>query len=108
MIYELRTYRCAPGRVADVVRRFEQHTVPLWNRHGISHVGFWTVLVGESNHDFIYILRWETLDQRQELWAAFSTDPEWRAAKAQSEANGPIVMSVSNQLLVPTAFSELQ
>lgn len=108
MIYELRTYRCAPGRTRDVVQRFERHTVPLWEKHGISHVGFWTVLVGESNHDFIYLLRWQSLNDRQRLWKAFSTDPAWIAAKEQSEADGPIVLSVSNQLLEPTAFSGLR
>lgn len=108
MIYELRTYRCQPGRLGDVVRRFQQHTIPLWDKHGIQHVGFWTVMIGESNHDFIYLLSWDTLAQRQELWGAFSSDPEWLAAKAASEADGPIVTSVSNQLLTPTPFSGLQ
>jgi hypothetical protein len=108
LVYELRTYRCVPGRLRDVVARLENHCLPLWRTHGITAVGFWTVMIGESNHDVIYMLRWDSLSQREELWSAFSADPAWRKAKAESEENGQIVSSVSNQILNPTAFSELR
>lgn len=108
MFHELRTYRCTPGHLRDVIRRFEKYTVPLWDKYGIVHLGFWTVLVGESNHDFIYLLRWDSMEQRQELWSAFTSDPQWAIGKAESEADGPPVASVSNQFLLPTSFSGLR
>jgi hypothetical protein len=107
MIYELRIYRAMPGRLADVVDRFQQHTVPLWDKHRIHHVGFWTVLVGSSNHDLIYMLRWGSLEERESRWGLFTSDPEWLEARRSSESNGPIVASVSSQLLTPTPFSRL-
>jgi len=107
MIYELRTYRCMPGRVADVIARFGRDVVPLWARHGVSLIGFWTVEVGNSSHDVIYLLRWESAAERDAKWQACGVDAEWLAARAKSEENGPLVMSINNQLLKPAPFSNL-
>ena len=57
MIYEMRIYRCVPGRLPDLLKRFETITLGLWQRHGIQQAGFWTTLVGESNHDLTYLPR---------------------------------------------------
>ena len=50
MIYELRVYDCVPGRLPALLSRFEKTTLKIWERHGIRQAGFWTTLVGESNH----------------------------------------------------------
>ena len=50
MIYELRVYDCVSGRLPALLKRFETITLGIWERHGIKQAGFWTVLVGESNH----------------------------------------------------------
>lgn len=105
MYHELRIYRCMPGRVAEVVRRFEEDVLPIWNRLGIQQAGFWTVAVGESNLNVYYMLRWSSLAEREEKWEQFRKDSEWAAARAESEADGPIIQSISNQLLSPTAYS---
>ena len=108
VIYELRTYRCAPGRLGEVVDRTIKHAVPLWEKHGIHHVGFWTVVIGNSNNDFIYLLRWGSAADREAKWPEFMADPDWVAARAKTEAAGPLINSVNNQFLAPTAFSGLQ
>ncbi|MDB5542607.1 MAG: hypothetical protein JWQ89_4334 [Devosia sp.] len=105
MIYELRIYTCPPGRLPDLMRRFEDHTLKLWERHGIEQAGFWTTLIGNSNNDLTYMLRWPSLAAREDRWAAFLADPEWQEARKASEANGPIVANVASQLLTPTGFS---
>ena len=46
MIYELRVYHCVPGRLPDLVKRFDTLTLPLWKKHGIQQAGFWTTLIG--------------------------------------------------------------
>ena len=71
----------------------------------IRQVGFWTTLVGESNHDLTYMLAWESLAEREQKWTAFMFDPEWIAKRAETETSGPIVQTLSNQLLMPTGFS---
>lgn len=108
MLHELRVYRCLPSRLPALLKRFDTVTLKLWEKHGIRQVGFWTVLVGESNHDLYYMLEWQDLAERERKWGAFSSDAEWLTARAESERDGPIVASISNQILVPTPFSGLR
>ena len=108
MIHELRIYHCVPGRLPALLERFDTITLDLWDKHGIRQAGFWTVLVGESNQDLYYLLEWESLAEREEKWSAFMADPEWLAARAKSEKDGPIVASLSNTILQPTAFSAVK
>jgi len=108
MIYEIRVYRCIPGRLPELLNRFANITLKLWEKHGIKQAGFWTTLVGESNQDLTYLLAWESLADRDKKWAAFQADPEWIAKRAETEKDGAIVQNVSNQLLVPTAFSSVK
>ena len=108
MIHELRIYRCVPGRLPDLLARFRNHTLKLWEKHGIRQAGFWTTLVGASNQDLHYLLAWESLAERETKWAAFATDPDWLAVRAETEANGQIVANVENAILVPTDFSSVR
>ena len=108
MIYELRVYHCVPGRLPALLKRFETTTLGIWERHGIRQAGFWTVLVGDSNQDLYYLLKWESMAERETKWNAFMSDPEWHAKRAESERDGPIVASLSNSFLAPTAFSAVR
>ncbi|MGE5268328.1 MAG: NIPSNAP family protein [Thiohalocapsa sp.] len=108
MIYELRVYHCVPGRLPDLIKRFDTITLKLWEKHRIRQAGFWTTLVGDSNQDLTYFLQWESLAERDAKMAAFGADPEWLSARAKTEEGGPIVASITNQFLVPTAFSSVK
>ena len=108
MIYELRVYRTLPGRLPALLSRFQNHTLRIWDRHGIRQAGFWTTLVGESSYDLTYLLAWESLAERERKWPAFMADPEWQQVRAESEQDGPINANVTNQLLAPTAFSAMK
>jgi hypothetical protein len=108
MIFEMRVYRCVPGRLPALLKRFETTTLKLWEKHGLRPSGFFTTLVGESNQELTYFLAWESLAEREKKWNAFATDPEWLAARAKSEEDGQIVGNIVNQLLVPTAFSTVK
>jgi len=66
------------------------------------------VLIGDGNNDLHYLIAWESLADREKKWGAFSTDPEWLAARAKTEEDGQIVGNIVNQLLVPTAFSSVK
>lgn len=107
-IYELRIYRCLPGRLPALLQRFEKTTLDLWKRHGVDATGFWTTEVGESHLELTYLLRWESMAERERKWTAFATDPEWIAKRAESEKDGPILSNIVNSFLKPTAFSRLQ
>jgi hypothetical protein len=108
MIYELRIYNCVPGRMPDVLARFESAALAFFKKHEIEHAGFWTVLVGESSQQIYYLLRWSSLADREKKWAALQGDADWLNTRRDTEQNGPIVASVTNILLTPTKFSTLQ
>lgn len=105
MIYEQRTYHAMPGRMPDLLKRFEQVTLPIWERLGVCQAGFWTVLVGGSNQDLIYLLAWKSMAEREEKWTTFTSDPEWLEKRSVSEQNGPLISLFTNAFLSPTTFS---
>ncbi len=108
MIHELRVYHAAPGKMPELLNRFNTITLKIWERFGIRQAGFWTVLIGESNHDLVYLLEWESLAEREEKWNAFASDPEWLEKRAKTEENGQLVLSVENSILQPTDFSSVK
>ncbi|HWJ73089.1 MAG TPA: NIPSNAP family protein [Kaistia sp.] len=108
MIYELRIYTCLPGRLPNLLNRFQNVTLGLWDKHGIRQAGFWTTMIGESNNALTYLIAWESLAERQAKWAAFMADPDWIKGRSESEKDGQIVANVSSQFLQPTAFSSVQ
>ena len=108
MIYELRIYQCIPGRLPALLKRFEDHTLKIWAKHGIRQAGFWTVLVGDGNNDLHYLLAWESLAEREKVWTAFLADPAWIKARDDSEKDGPIIANIKSAFLKPTAFSAVQ
>lgn len=104
MTYELRTYTATAGRMDDLLRRFRDHTLALFEEHGMTSVGYWTEA---SDPDvLVYLLRHE--GSPRENWAAFTADPVWIRAKAASVENGEIVVSIESVMLEPTDFSALQ
>jgi len=108
MIYELRIYRCVPGRKTALLSRFENETLRIWEKHGIRQAGFWTTLIGESNQEITYMLAWDSVAEREKRWGAFNADPEWAAVVAKTEKDGQLVENISNQLLMPTQFSAVK
>jgi hypothetical protein len=108
MIYEMRSYRAMPGRMPDLLKRFDTITLKLFEKHGIKQAGFWTTEVGESNHNLMYLIAYESMADREKKWGAFSTDPEWISKRAETEKNGPLVQTFSNQFLKPTSFSSVK
>jgi hypothetical protein len=108
MIYEERIYSIMPGKMAEIERRFAQHTLKLFEKHGIKVVGFWRTAIGRQNFELVYILEYKDMNDRMAKWEAFSKDPDWIKARDESEAHGPLVAQVENKILMPTPFSPLK
>ena len=108
MVYELRVYHCVAGRLPAILKRFDTVTCRLFEKHGIKQVGFWTVAIGESSSDLVYMLQWESLDDRAKRFAGFQADPAWVSGRAETEKNGQIVASITNTILQPTSFSSVK
>ena len=108
MLYELRIYHSSSARLPLLHNRFQNHTLKLWEKHGIRQVGFWTQLIGDNNQDLYYIIVWENLAERERIWGAFQSDPDWIALKAATEKDGPLYSHITNMILTPTAYSALK
>ncbi|MCB1813741.1 MAG: NIPSNAP family protein [Candidatus Competibacteraceae bacterium] len=108
MLHELRIYECVPGQLPALHNRFENHTLKIWEKHGIRQAGFWTTLVGENNQLLYYLLEWQDLAEREQKWNAFTSDPEWLKVRAETEKDGQIVAKVTNYILTPTAYSSVR
>jgi hypothetical protein len=103
MIYELKKYIAHEGKAQALIDRFEAHTLPIFARHGIEVLHCWT----EPGQPavFHYLTRYASEQARDAALAAFAADPEWKAVKAASETNGPLLAGQSTVALVPTGFS---
>jgi len=103
-VQEWRVYEAMPGRLPDLHARFANHTLRLFEKHGMENIGYWTEVFGTSNR-LVYMLGYPNLGEREKSWAAFQTDPDWQQARAESEKNGTLVAKTYNRILRPTAYS---
>ena len=106
MIYEMRTYEAAPGKMRPLIDRFAKVTDRLFKKYEFRPVGYWTESICD-NTKFHYMLAWADDAERLAKWAEFRDDPERAIAFPASEVDGPLVTKITNQIWVPTAFSEL-
>jgi hypothetical protein len=108
-VYELRTYTCYDGKLDALKARFRDHTVRIFNKHGMESIGYWVPQDGErSKNTLIYILAHPSREAAAKHWAEFLADPEWKKVAAESEANGKIVQKVESVFMEPTEFSQLK
>jgi hypothetical protein len=108
-VYELRQYTPYPGRLDEVLARFRNHTIRIFNRHDLRSVAYWTVIdPAPDTPGLVYILAHPSRAAAQKNWDTFHADPEWIKVKADSEAHGPIVSKVQSTFMKLTDFSPLQ
>jgi NIPSNAP protein len=105
-VYELRVYQAAPGKLAELLARFREHTAKLFDRHGMKNVAYWTpVDEPQKSNTLIYILQHPSREAAAANWKSFQDDPEWKSVRDKSEANGKLVEKVESTYLVLTDFS---
>jgi hypothetical protein len=107
-VYELRTYTCFEGKLEDLKKRFRDHTIEIFKRHGMESIGYWVPQDERSKTTLIYIISHASKEQAAKNWTEFRNDPEWKKVSADSEANGKIVQKVDSVYLTPTDFSKLK
>ena len=105
MIYEWREYDVVPGKMPALKDRFRNITRKFFEKHGIKVVGYWESEIGGDTGTLYYMVEWRDLAHRQEVWGAFASDPDWLAAKAETEKDGPLIRGIRNMILRPTDFS---
>jgi len=102
--FELRTYHAAQGKLDALHARFRNHTLALFEKHGITNVGYWVPRenVGEA---LIYLLAYPDRTAREASWQAFHGDPVWQSVKADSEKDGKLVTRTESRFLHLTDYS---
>jgi NIPSNAP len=108
MIYELRTYEAALGKLAALNARFRDHTMPLFTRHNMQVVGFWTYAHGGWSDQLVYLMAFENMADRDAKWAAFQSDPDWIKARDESQRDGTLTTRIRSDILRPTDYSPAQ
>jgi hypothetical protein len=105
-VYELRVYHAAPGKLAELLARFREHTVKLFDRHGMKSIAYWTpVDEPQKNDTLVYILFHPSREAATANWKSFQDDPEWKSVRDKSEANGKLVEKVDSTYLALADFS---
>lgn len=111
-VFEMRTYHAAPGKLEDLQARFRNHTTKLFEKHGMTNIGYWVPVdekTGQpTGNTLVYILAYPSLEARQKSWDAFRKDPAWLAARDESEKNGRLLEKIDSVFLKPTDYSALR
>ena len=108
-VFEMRTYTTHPGKLDALNKRFRDHTVKLFEKHGMTNVGYWVPMDGEkANNTLIYILAHKSKEAAAASFKAFGADPEWQKARDESEKGGKIVQKVESVFLKPVDYSAIK
>lgn len=102
--YELRIYYCEAGKLPDLLNRFRNHTTKLFEKHGMTNIGYFTPIQNDKNALY-YILAYPNKEARDASWKAFGADDEWKKVQTESEASGKIVAKVESIFMNTTDFS---
>jgi hypothetical protein len=107
-IYELRTYTTLEGRLPALHARFKNHTMKLFEKHGMKNEMYWSPTdEAKSKNTLIYIVSHDSLEAAGRSWAGFRNDPEWHKARDESERDGKIVEKVDSVYMTLAEFSPL-
>lgn len=108
-IFELRTYTAPDGKLEDLHARFRDHTTRLFEKQGMTNIGYWRPIDAPlSSNTLVYLLAYPSREAAKKSWDAFRQDPDWQTARERSEANGRIVTKVDSVFLEPTDYSRMK
>jgi NIPSNAP protein len=108
-VYELRTYTAPEGKLGELNARFRNHTMRIFNKHGMKSVLYMTPQdAPNSQNTLIYILEHPSREAAKKAWADFSADEEWKKVSAESQVNGRIVSKVESVFGDPTDYSPMK
>ena len=102
-LFETRIYYTEPGRLEALLTRFRNHTTKIFEKHGMTNIGYWVPLHEENK--LIYVLAYPDRAARDAAWKAFGADPEWVKVRTESEVSGKIVSKVESIFMDATDFS---
>lgn len=108
-LYELRVYTAAPGKMDALHARFRDHTLRLFERHGIKSVGYWSGVDGPQRDKLYYLVAYPDREARERrLVNGIAKDPEFLKAVVDSEKEGKLTSGTESILLAPTTYSPMR
>src|SRR5947208_502391 len=114
-VFEMRTYYANAGKLDALNARFHDHTVKLFEKHGMTNVAYWHLAAADKDADrmLIYLLAHKSQEEAKKSFDAFRQDPDWVAARKASEdkAGGSLTEAkggVVSEFLKPTDYSPLK
>jgi hypothetical protein len=108
-VFELRTYTAPDGKLADLHARFRNHTLRIFEKHGMSNVIYLSPMdAPAAQNQLVYLIAHKSREAAKASWDAFRNDPEWKKVASESQVNGPIVSKVDSVFLTATDYSPLK
>jgi hypothetical protein len=108
-VFELRTYTAPEGKLGDLHKRFRDHTMRIFQKHGMTNIGYWGPQDSPlKENTLIYILAHPSREAAKKAWADFAADPEWKKVSAESQVNGRIVAKVESVFMDATDYSPIK
>lgn len=110
-VYELRIYNTTPGNREALANRFRDHTAAMFERAGMTNVGYWNAVTGDDVEDtFIYMLAYPSREARDEMWQELGTFEDFQEIiiAVERDENRALVDSIDARILEPTSYSALK
>lgn len=108
-VFEIRTYTTNEGKLEALKTRFRDHTIKLFEKHGMTNIGYWVPQdAPRSQNTLIYIIAHSSRDAAKKNWDEFRNDPDWKRVSAESEKDGKIVSKVESVFMDAADFSPLK
>jgi NIPSNAP len=108
-VYELRTYTAPEGKLQDLHKRFRDHTMRIFKKHGMESVIYLAPQDAPlKENTLIYLISHANREQAKKNWAEFQADEEWKKVSAESQVNGRIVSKVDSVFADATDYSPMK
>ena len=108
-VFELRTYTAPEGKLPELNARFRNHTMRIFEKHGMKNVGYWVPQDAPTkDNTLIYIISHDSREAAKKNWASFQADPEWKKVAAESQVDGRIVSGVVSVFMDATDYSAIK
>jgi hypothetical protein len=104
-VYEMRVYYAAPGKLDALHARFKDHTMKLFEKHGITNVGYFVPVGENKDNKLVYWISSPSKEAHTKAWKEFMADPDWKKAWAESEKDGKLVNKYESTFLTATDYS---
>lgn len=110
LLFELRTYTTNEGKLDDLHARFRDHTMRLFEKHGMQNIAYWTPTDPElKDNTLVYVIAHKSQEAADASWQAFGQDPEWQKVREESEKDGRILAKRPDRLyLLSTDYCPFQ